>query len=57
MFELAINQEIQQKVRASVIEVLKKHDNQLTYEAINEMHYLEQCVNGELSLLKKIRIK
>lgn len=48
MYELSINEEIQQKARESVIKVLEKHGNSYTYEAINEMDYVEQCVNETL---------
>lgn len=52
MYELSINTDIQRKARDSVKGVLKKHGNKLTYEAVNEMQYLEQCVNGELCILR-----
>lgn len=48
LFELAQNQDIQDKVRASIFEVLKRNNNELTYESLNEMDYLENVVNGEL---------
>lgn len=48
MYELSINEEIQRKARESVKEVLKRHGNNLTYEAVNEMNYVEQCVNETL---------
>jgi cytochrome P450 family 6 len=48
MFEFSINEEIQQKARQSVYDALEKHGNQLTYDAVNDMHYLEQCVNETL---------
>lgn len=48
MFELALNQEIQKKARDSVIKVLEKHNNNLNYDSLNEMTYLEQCINETL---------
>lgn len=48
MYELAIEEHIQKKVRESVQKVLKKHENKLTYESVSEMDYLEQCVNEAL---------
>lgn len=48
MYELSINEEIQKKARESVIKVLEKNGNIYTYEAVNEMAYIEQCVNETL---------
>ncbi|XP_037027121.1 probable cytochrome P450 6a14 [Bradysia coprophila] len=45
MFELSINDDIRKKARQSIYECLKKHDGCLTYEALNEMHYLQQCIH------------
>lgn len=47
MFELSLDQKLQEKARESVKRVLEKHNNQITYESVNDMQYLEQCVNGE----------
>lgn len=47
LHELSLNYEIQDKARANVLEVLARHDGKITYEALSEMTYLEQCINGE----------
>uniref|UniRef100_U5ENJ2 Putative cytochrome n=1 Tax=Corethrella appendiculata TaxID=1370023 RepID=U5ENJ2_9DIPT len=49
LYELAKNPEYQEKARQSIAETIKKH-NELSYEAINDMHYLEQCINETLRL-------
>lgn len=50
LHELSINQELQDKARKNVLKVLARHDGKLTYDAINEMTFLEKCINGELFL-------
>lgn len=47
LYELALNQQIQQKLRTQVIDVTNKYNGQLTYEALNEMEYLDRVVNGK----------
>lgn len=46
LYELALNQDIQDKARKSIDETLKKHDGQLTYESLMEMTYIHQIVYG-----------
>ncbi|ENN82844.1 hypothetical protein YQE_00788, partial [Dendroctonus ponderosae] len=48
MLELAQNQDIQDKLRKEIKEVLAKHDGKLTYEAAMEMPYLDKVVNEAL---------
>lgn len=48
MYELAINEDIQERARKSVFDVLKKYGNNFTYDAVGEMNYLECCVNETL---------
>uniref|UniRef100_A0A182T088 Cytochrome P450 n=1 Tax=Anopheles maculatus TaxID=74869 RepID=A0A182T088_9DIPT len=50
LFELANNPEIQERVRAEVLEKLKQHDGQITYEALKEMTYLDQVINETLRM-------
>lgn len=47
MFELACNQEIQEKARQEVLEKIAQHDGKLTYEALMDMEYLNQVFNGK----------
>ncbi|XP_023312930.1 cytochrome P450 6A1-like, partial [Anoplophora glabripennis] len=45
LFELSNNQKLQEKLRREILEVLKKHDNKITYDAVTEMKYLGQAID------------
>ena len=45
--ELSEHPGIQDRVRAEVQEVLARHGGTLTYEALREMTYMEQVIEGE----------
>jgi cytochrome P450 family 6 len=49
LYELALNPDIQERVRAEIDTVMEKHGGDITYEAISEMDYLDKAVNGENS--------
>lgn len=49
-YELAKNQEIQQRAYEDIVNALAKHDGQLTYESLNDMKYLEQCIDETLRI-------
>ncbi|XP_029671912.1 probable cytochrome P450 6a14 isoform X1 [Formica exsecta] len=44
LYELAQQQDLQNKLRKEIDEILKKHD-ELTYNAVNEMTYLHKVIN------------
>lgn len=48
LYELALehNKPIQDKARNEISTVLSKYNGELTYDAINEMIYVEQIING-----------
>jgi cytochrome P450 family 6 len=48
MYELSKHQELQDKVRDEVNTVLAKHEGKITYEAIQEMKYMDQVINETL---------
>jgi cytochrome P450 family 6 len=56
IYELSQHEDIQKKARESIRKVLKEHDGEFTYEAVNEMQYVEQCVNGEHEKLLPLQI-
>lgn len=48
MYELALNQKIQDKVRKEIRDVLKRYGEEITYEAVIEMKYMKQVVDGKI---------
>ncbi|GAB0099407.1 hypothetical protein DMENIID0001_152630 [Sergentomyia squamirostris] len=49
LYEIAKHPDIQAKVQAEIDEVIKKHNGEITYEALMEMKYLESCIDESLT--------
>ena len=47
LYELALHPEIQQRLRAEILQVLSEHDGKLTYDGMQDMSYLDRVVSGE----------
>lgn len=47
LYDLARNPEVQQRVYDEINEVLAKHDNKLSFEAIQDMNYLDCVIHGK----------
>lgn len=50
LYELAKHPHIQRRLREEILSVLGQHNGKLTYEAMLDMHYLEQVINGKCML-------
>ncbi|CRL05217.1 CLUMA_CG018035, isoform A [Clunio marinus] len=48
LYELAINQELQDKTRNEIENVLKKYDGEVTYDAVMNMEYCGQVINESM---------
>lgn len=47
LYELVRNPELLRKVQKEIDETLGRHNDEISYEAIQEMKYLELCILGE----------
>jgi cytochrome P450 family 6 len=56
LYELSLHQDIQQLVREEIDVVLRKHDGNITYEAIQEMNYLDKVISGRAYCWQKIYV-
>jgi cytochrome P450 family 6 len=46
LYELALHPEIQNRLRAEIMQVLKRHNGEVTYDGLQEMAYLDMVVSG-----------
>lgn len=46
LYELARHPDVQDKLRREVWDILKRHGGQITYEAVQEMKYMGQVLDG-----------
>ncbi|KAI5651491.1 cytochrome p450 domain-containing protein [Phthorimaea operculella] len=50
LLELAANQQVQEKMRAEILQVLEKHGDNVTYEVLQELTYMEMVIQETLRL-------
>nr|XP_023029787.1 probable cytochrome P450 6a23 [Leptinotarsa decemlineata] len=50
LYQLATHPEIQEKVRSEINSVLEKHNNQITYDALNELKYMGKVIDETLRM-------
>lgn len=53
MYELAKAPHIQQKAYDEIVAVLERYNGQLTYDALAEMKYMENCIEGTSRIIAK----
>ena len=51
LYELALNPEVQEKLREEILRSMEKHDGCLTYDGIMEMNYLSMVVSGKTIII------
>jgi hypothetical protein len=47
LYELSLNQDVQRRLREEIDHVLKEHKGHFTYNALEQMEYLDHVVAGE----------
>lgn len=50
LYEMARNEDIQNRVRKEIDEIIAQHNGEITFESINEMKLLEMCVDETLRM-------
>lgn len=50
IFEIAMNSDVQEKLREEVDTILENYDGKLSYEALQEMHYLDRVLAGKIKI-------
>lgn len=55
LYELALNQKIQDKTRREVRDAIQAQDGKLTYHAVQEMKYLDMVILGTDLIISFIR--
>ena len=56
LYELSLNPEVQDKLREEILASLKKHENNVTYESMLEMKYLQMVIDGMSNFTLSIKI-
>lgn len=52
LYELGRNQDVQERLYEEIVEVFDRHVKKVTYEALQEMTYLDRVVHGRSALIK-----
>lgn len=49
LFELSLNEDVQNKARNEINDVLQRNNGEITYDNLFEMRYLDMVINGEFN--------
>lgn len=52
LYELAVRPNIQEKVRKEILTVMEKYNNDLNYDSLKDLTFLEQTLQGIYSILQ-----
>jgi cytochrome P450 family 6 len=50
LYELSLNQDVQRRLREEIDHVLKEHKGHFTYNALEQMEYLDHVVAGQCGI-------
>jgi cytochrome P450 family 6 len=53
LYELALNRDVQERVQKEIDAALGKHEDKITYEAVQEMEYLNNVISGKFQYSSK----
>lgn len=56
LYELSKQPELQQKAYEEIVDVLQKHNGNFTYEAVADMKFMNQCLDGNLKKKEILKI-
>lgn len=48
LHELAKNQELQRRAHQEIDEIMKKYNDEITYDSMVELKFLESCIDGKI---------
>lgn len=46
LYEVALHPDIQQRLRNEITQMLDKHNNEVTYDGLQELTYLDMVISG-----------
>jgi cytochrome P450 family 6 len=56
LYNLALHQDVQEKLRNEIKSVMKKHNDEITYEGMKEMIYLQAVIDGRIMKINNFSI-